>query len=77
MLEVGLESYVELQERGFAWQHRYKKRTWPLTDYELFTPIVKCDTEEADTLGGKCLPKNANIKQLCRYCLCPTKETDK
>ena len=77
MLAVGLESYVELQESGLAWRHRYKKTTWPLTDYELFTPIIKCDTEEADTLSAKYLPKTSNINQLCRYCLCPTKETDK
>ena len=28
-------------------------------------------------MSGKYLPKTSNIKQLCRYCLCPTKETDK
>ena len=77
MIDVALESYVELQKTGFIWDLRYKKKTYEGIWYELFTPFVKCDTEEADVLCGKYKPKTERIQQLCRYCLCPNKHTGK
>ena len=77
MLEVGLESHVKLQKTGFVWNQRYKGTTTRDIFYELFTPIVKCDTEEADTLSPKYLCRSLNVKQLCRVCTCPTVDTDK
>jgi hypothetical protein len=64
MLAVILESWVELQETGFIWDLAYKMRRYHDTHWHLFTPMVKCDTEEGDTLSGKLRPRTSNIKQL-------------
>jgi hypothetical protein len=77
MLAVILESWVELQETGFIWDLAYKMRRYHDTHWHLFTPMVKCDTEEGDTLSGKLRPRTSNIKQLCRYCHIPTAKGDR
>ena len=76
MLDVVLESYVEIQETGFLWDQRYKGRTWNDMWYELFTPFIKADTEEADALCSKFRPRTRNIKQICRNCYVPMVELD-
>ena len=39
-------------------------------------PFIKCDTEEGDVLCGKYKSRTKNVAQLCRYCKCPTNESD-
>jgi hypothetical protein len=34
--------------------------------------LSKADTEEADQLAGKYTSRTQGVKQLCRYCFCPT-----
>jgi hypothetical protein len=68
MLAVILESWVELQETGFIFDLAYKMKRYHDTHCHLFTPMVKCDTEEGDTLSGKYKPRTKNILHLCRYC---------
>ena len=42
-----------------------------------FVPFISCDTDEADGLCGSCKSRNKGVKQLCRYCLCPTGKADR
>ena len=72
MLAIILESYVDLQETGFVWDLPHGKKVLKDMHNKLFTPMVKCDTEEGDTLCAKYKPRTKNVKHLCRYCHCPT-----
>lgn len=76
MLRIIFESLRKLQETGWVWDLSYKGRVYPNIHYHLYIPIIRCDTEEADKLAGKYLPRTRNIKQLCRQCHVPTMEAD-
>ena len=76
MLEVVLESYVDLQDTGFYWDLAYKKKVFKDIEFVLFTPFIIADGEEADKLCGKYLSRTATVAQLCRYCECPTNKSD-
>ena len=76
MLSTILESFVELQRTGFIWDLVYKGKLYKNIKFVIFVPFVKCDTEEADTLCGKYKVRTSNIKQICRYCHCPTSKAD-
>ncbi|CAB9528701.1 unknown protein [Seminavis robusta] len=52
MLDVILESLVDVQKRGFVWDLRYKGRTWKDLEFVPYIAFVKCDNKEADTLCG-------------------------
>lgn len=76
MLELILESFIPLQERGFVWDLRYKGKVYEGIEFVPFVPFIKCDTEEADRLCGKYISRGRGVAQLCRYCYCPTSESD-
>ena len=76
ILSTILESFVELQRTGFIWDLVYKGKLYKNIKFIIFVPFVKCDTEEADTLCGKYRVRTGNIKQICRYCECPTSKAD-
>ena len=76
MLEVILESYLKIQKTGFIWDLFYKNKVYPGVKFVLFTPFMKLDSEEADLLCGKFTVRTENIKQICRYCECPTIHAD-
>lgn len=76
MLEEILKSYLEVQENGFIWDLRYRGRTYKDVEFVPYVVFIKCDTEEGDLLCGKFLSRNAGVKNLCRYCTCPTQECD-
>ena len=76
MLDTILASYVKLQESGFLWDLYYKKRVYKQVEFVLYTPFLKVDGDEAEKLCGKYTSRNANVAQLCRYCECPTDESD-
>ena len=66
MLCVILESFVELQRTGFVWDLVvYKEKLYREVEMVIFVPFVKCDTEEADLLCGKCTVRTANVKHVC------------
>ena len=44
--------------------------------FVIFVPFIKCDTEEGDMLCGKYKVRTRNIKNICRYCKCPTDKSD-
>lgn len=76
MLSAVLKSYLALQESGFVWDMVYKGRVFPGIKYHLFCPMVKTDTEEADTLCGKYLARTKNVKHICRACHIPMDNAD-
>ena len=76
MLAKILVSYVKLQESGFRWDLHYKKNVYPDIEFVLYTPFLKLDGDEAEKLCGKYTSRGANVAQLCRYCECPTDESD-
>ena len=76
MLRVILESFVELQRTGFVWDLVYKGKLYKNIKFKIFVPFVKCDTEEADLLCGKFKIRTRTVKQICRYCHCPTLKAD-
>lgn len=75
MLDVMLESYREVQEKGFKWDLRYRGKTYDV-EFVPFVIFLKCDTQEGDMLCGSYTNRTKNVKQLCRYCTCPNNETD-
>ena len=76
MLSVILKSYLALQATGFVWDMVYKGKIYPRIKYHLFCPMVKSDTEEADTLCGKYLARTRNVKHICRNCHIPMANAD-
>jgi hypothetical protein len=76
MLQILLSSYVEVQNKGFIWDLRYRGKTYQGIEFVPFVMFVKCDTDEADLLCGSYKSRTANVAQLCRYCVCPTAESD-
>ena len=76
MLKAILQSFVELQRTGFVWDLMYNGKLYQDIEFVIFVPFVKCDTEEADVLCGKCTVRTKNVKHVCRYCHCPTSDAD-
>ena len=77
MLDVIWESYIELQKTGFMWDLFYRNTRYNDIEFVLFTPFLKLDTDEAEKLCGKFTCRSGKVKCLCRYCECPTDQTDK
>lgn len=75
MLDVILESYRDVQEKGFMWSLRYRGKTYEV-EFIPFVIFMKCDTQEGDQLCGSYTARSGNVSQLCRYCLCSREETD-
>jgi hypothetical protein len=76
MLAKILESYLQIQETGFMWDLFYNGILYKDIEFIPFVPFIKCDTEEADTLCGKYRNRSKGVAQICRYCYCPTSESD-
>jgi uncharacterized protein Smg (DUF494 family) len=75
MLDVILESFREVQKTGFKWDLRYRGKTYDV-EFVPFVIFMKCDTQEGDVLCGSYTTRTGNVSQLCRYCCCPTQDTD-
>lgn len=76
MIDKILESYRDLQQNGFQWDLRYRGKTWYGLTFIPFLLFIKCDTKEGDMLCGSFNTYNAGVKNLCRYCVCPTEDSD-
>ena len=76
MLDAILMSYLDLQTNGFIWDLRYRGKTYKDVEFVPFVMFVRCDTDEADVLCGSYKSRTAGVAQLCRYCTCPTLESD-
>ena len=78
ILKTLLEDYQKIQQEkgGFLWTLFYKGKEVEV-EFVPYVHMVKVDTEEADKLCGKYLTRTKNVAQLCRYCCCPTSESDR
>ena len=74
MLDAVLESYIPLQNSGFYWDLMYQGKLYKGVEFVPFVPFVKSNMDEADQLSGSYTSRQGNVKQLCRYCECPTSE---
>jgi hypothetical protein len=77
ILDVMLESYRDVQKNGFMWDFRYRGKTHKDVEVVPFLMFIKCDTDEADVLCGAYKSRTEGVAQLCRYCCCPTLESDR
>ncbi len=76
MLDVILESYLDVEKTGIKWRHFYRGRRYPPLWYVFFTIFVKVDTDEADVLCGKFKSRGRNVKHVCRNCHMPMDTAD-
>ena len=77
MLSIILDSFVKvINDRGMLWEFVYKNHLYPKVHLKFAIMMVRCDTDEADVLCGKYKTRTGNVKQLCRQCHCPTKDSD-
>ena len=76
MLDVTLASLVKLMKTGLKWNLVYKGEVHKDIELVFFVPFIRCDTDEADKLCGSYTSRGKNVSQLCRYCMCPTDESD-
>ena len=76
MLDVILASLVRLFKTGLKWNLVYKGEVYNDIELVFFVPFIRCDTDEADKLCGSYTSRGKNVSQLCRYCRCPTLESD-
>jgi hypothetical protein len=77
MLEVILRGFLPLQDRGFIWDLQYKGKVYKDVKFIPFVPFWKSDTDEAEKLAGSYTSRTNNVSQLCRYCECPTEQSDR
>jgi hypothetical protein len=77
MLDVILEEFVEIQDTGFIFDLYYRDILYKNVKFIPFVPFIKCDTDEADQLCGSYKCRTGGVKQLCRYCCCPTTKSDR
>jgi len=75
MLDVFLASYREIEQVGFEWDLRYNDLTQRV-HFIPFILFIKGDTVEHDKHCGSYTSRTQHVKQLCRYCCCPSKDTD-
>jgi hypothetical protein len=76
ILQVILSSLKKIIDPGgFEWDHCHNGETVRLF-YVPFIMFIKGDTVEHDKLCGHYGTKTGNVKQLCRYCVCPNQNTD-
>ena len=76
ILEKILEGFVKIQSTGFVWDLMYRGKLYKGIKFIPYIHFIVCDTEEADRLVGKYTARTKGVKQLCRYCCCPTSKTN-
>jgi hypothetical protein len=76
MLDCILTTFVDFQTNGLKWDLRYGGKTYQDIEFVPFVIFVKCDTAEANSLCGSYNSGSLGVSQLCRYCTCPTQNSD-
>ena len=76
ILSVLLRSLKDLILDGMVVDINYKGKIYKDCELVFFVPFVKCDGDEGDKLSLSYRSRGANVQQLCRYCQCPTDDTD-
>lgn len=75
MLAKFLESYLEVEKAGVAWDLRYRGETHQVV-FVPFVMFIKGDSVEHDKHCGSYTSRTQAVKHLCRYCCCPNELTD-
>ena len=76
ILSVLLQSVFALIAEGMIVDIYYKNKLYKDCELVFFVPFVKCDGDEGDKLCCSYRSRTKGVKQLCRYCQCPTASTD-
>ena len=76
ILGVLLDSLKQVMAEGMVVDIFYRGTLYSNIELVFFIPFVKCDGDEGDKLCLHYRVRRGNVKQLCRYCLCPREETD-
>ena len=76
ILAAILESYKELETEGMLFDIKYRGKLYKNIELIFYIHCIKCDTDEADKLCLSYRSRGWKVAQLCRYCLCPTDQTD-
>ena len=76
ILDVIFKDYTMLQKSGINWDLFYDDNLYEDVELIPFVPFIKADTDEAEKLCGKFTSRGINVSQICRYCTCPTEESD-
>lgn len=76
ILSVILRSLYDLFAQGMVIDLHYRGKVYKKCELVFFVPFVKCDGDEGDKLCLSYRCRTKNVSQLCRYCQCPTVETD-
>ena len=76
ILAVLLQSVFDLIAEGMIVDIYYKDKLYKDCELVFFVPFVKCDGDEGDKLTCSYRSRTKGVKQLCRYCQCPTESTD-
>ena len=76
ILSVLLRSLKDLISDGMVVDINYKGKIFKDCELVFFVPFVKCDGDEGDKLSLSYRSRGAYVQQLCRYCQCPTQDTD-
>ena len=76
ILATILEDFTEIMEKGFEWDLLYNGKRYDGIQFVPYVHFIKCDTEEADKLAGKYGSRSDKVAHLCRYCMCPTQDSD-
>ena len=76
MMECFMSSYKEIQDAGgFPWDLHFKGEIHQV-QFIPFVPFIKGDTVEHDKHCGHYGSRGKGVKQLCRYCCCPSDLTE-
>ena len=67
-----LMTYRQMEQDGMLWNYKYRGKVYQNIELVFFLHFVKCDGDEADKLCGKYTTRTGNVKNLCRFCECPT-----
>jgi hypothetical protein len=76
ILSVLLQSVKDLILDGMVVDINFKGKIYRNCELVFFVPFVKCDGDEGDKLSLSYRSRGAHVQQLCRYCQCPTAQTD-
>ena len=76
ILATIMQEFQEFQHQGFVWDLPYRGKLWSGLEFIPYVHFVKCDTDEADKLCGSFTSRGKKVQQLCRYCHCPTDDSD-
>ena len=71
-----LESYGQMEKESMLWDLNYRGKLYKDVELVFFLDFLIVDNAEADKLTGQYSCKTAKVKCICRYCSCPTMDSD-